>query len=78
MGERPDCHLAHPVARHSPDASEGTHVSNARGRPAHARLTDDGLRDLLARAIAQVNTVVLGKPQEVRLAFVACSPTAIC
>lgn len=28
------------------------------------------LRDTLARAIAQVNTIVLGKPREVRLAFV--------
>ena len=33
-------------------------------------LTDD-LRDALKRAQAQVNTLVLGKPQEVRLAFVA-------
>src|SRR5688500_20307758 len=33
-------------------------------------LTDD-LRDALRRAQAQVNTLVLGKPQEVRLAFVA-------
>jgi MoxR-like ATPase len=33
-------------------------------------LTDDS-RGLLKRAVAQVNTFVLGKPQEVRLAFVA-------
>jgi MoxR-like ATPase len=33
-------------------------------------LTDE-LRDALKRAQAQVNTLVLGKPQEVRLAFVA-------
>ncbi len=39
-------------------------------RPGAARL-GDGLRDLLGRAVAQVNTLVLGKPQEVRLAFVA-------
>ena len=31
----------------------------------------DGLRESLARAVAQVNTLVLGKPQQVRLAFVA-------
>ena len=31
----------------------------------------DGLRELLGRSVAQVNTLVLGKPQEVRLAFVA-------
>lgn len=38
--------------------------------PAGAILTDV-LRDALAQAMAQVNTLVLGKPQEVRLAFVA-------
>jgi len=31
----------------------------------------DGLRDAVKRAQAQVNTLVLGKPHEVRLAFVA-------
>jgi MoxR-like ATPase len=31
----------------------------------------DPLRDALSRALAQVNTLVLGKPREVRLAFVA-------
>ena len=31
----------------------------------------DPLRDALSRALAQVNTLVLGKPHEVRLAFVA-------
>ena len=35
-----------------------------------AMLTDT-LRETLARAVAQVNTLMLGKPQEVRLAFVA-------
>ncbi|HVI58447.1 MAG TPA: AAA family ATPase [Luteimonas sp.] len=36
----------------------------------HAMLTD-GLREAVKRAQAQVNTLVLGKPHEVRLAFVA-------
>jgi MoxR-like ATPase len=38
--------------------------------PAGAMLTD-ALRAALTGAVAQVNTLVLGKPQEVRLAFVA-------
>ncbi|HEU4992938.1 MAG TPA: ATPase, partial [Luteimonas sp.] len=38
--------------------------------PAGTMLTEP-LRDALQAALAQVNTLVLGKPQEVRLAFVA-------
>ncbi|MFC7301661.1 AAA family ATPase [Cognatiluteimonas weifangensis] len=39
--------------------------------PVAATMLTDGLRAALTRALAQVNTLVLGKPQEVRLAFVA-------
>ena len=39
--------------------------------PATAPMLTDDLREALTRAQAQVNTLVLGKPQEVRLAFVA-------
>ena len=39
--------------------------------PAEAAMLTDGLREALTRAQAQVNTLVLGKPQEVRLAFTA-------
>ena len=36
-----------------------------------AKMLPDALRSSLRDALAQVNTLVLGKPQEVRLAFVA-------
>ena len=39
--------------------------------PVAAHMLTDDLRETLQRALAQVNTLVLGKPQEVRLAFVA-------
>ena len=39
--------------------------------PVAANMLTDDVRGLLKRALAQVNTLVLGKPQEVRLAFVA-------
>ncbi|UHQ24760.1 AAA family ATPase [Lysobacter sp. 5GHs7-4] len=39
--------------------------------PTTASMLTDGLRDALDRAQAQVNGLVLGKPHEVRLAFVA-------
>ena len=39
--------------------------------PAPATMLPDALRGALAEAQAQVNTLVLGKPQQVRLAFVA-------
>ena len=39
--------------------------------PAAANMLTDPLRDALSAALAQVNTLVLGKSQEVRLAFVA-------
>ncbi|MGN7725699.1 AAA family ATPase [Luteimonas sp. 22616] len=39
--------------------------------PAQRHMLTDGLRDAVKRAQAQVNTLVLGKPHEVRLAFVA-------
>ena len=39
--------------------------------PVAAHMLTDGLRSALAQALEQVNTLVLGKPQEVRLAFVA-------
>jgi len=39
--------------------------------PAQRHMLTDDLRDAVKRAQAQVNTLVLGKPQEVRLAFVA-------
>ncbi len=39
--------------------------------PAQRPMLTDGLRDAVKRAQAQVNTLVLGKPHEVRLAFVA-------
>jgi len=39
--------------------------------PVAARMLTDDLRDALQRALAQVNTLLLGKSQEVRLAFVA-------
>jgi len=39
--------------------------------PAQPHMLPDGLRDAVKRAQAQVNTLVLGKQQEVRLAFVA-------
>ncbi len=39
--------------------------------PSAANMLTDALRDSLKQALAQVNTLVLGKPQEVRLAFVA-------
>ncbi len=39
--------------------------------PVAGNMLTDALRDALKRALAQVNTLVLGKPQEVRLAFVA-------
>jgi MoxR-like ATPase len=44
----------------------------ARPRPAKATdMLTDTQREALKQALAQVNTLVLGKPQEVRLAFVA-------
>jgi MoxR-like ATPase len=39
--------------------------------PVAANMLTDDVRALLKRALMQVNTLVLGKPQEVRLAFVA-------
>jgi len=39
--------------------------------PAQPHMLPEGLRDAVKRAQAQVNTLVLGKRQEVRLAFVA-------
>ncbi|MFC3717218.1 AAA family ATPase [Luteimonas soli] len=39
--------------------------------PAQRHMLTDDLRDAVKRAQAQVNTLVLGKPDEVRLAFVA-------
>ena len=39
--------------------------------PTAANMLPDALRSALDRAQAQVNGLVLGKPQEVRLAFVA-------
>lgn len=39
--------------------------------PIAANMLTDALRDTLKQALAQVNTLILGKPQEVRLAFVA-------
>lgn len=39
--------------------------------PLSAKMLTDAARDALLRAQAQVNALVLGKPQEVRLAFVA-------
>ncbi len=39
--------------------------------PQTSNMLTDGLRDAVVRAQAQVNGLVLGKPQEVRLAFVA-------
>ena len=39
--------------------------------PVVANMLTDDLREVLRQALAQVNTLVLGKPQEVRLAFVA-------
>ena len=39
--------------------------------PAQRHMLTDGLQDAVKRAQAQVNTLVLGKPHEVRLAFVA-------
>src|SRR5690606_41930413 len=39
--------------------------------PAQRYMLTDDLRDAVKRAQAQVNTLVLGKPDEVRLAFVA-------
>ena len=39
--------------------------------PAQRHMLTDGLRDAVKRAQVQVNTLVLGKPDEVRLAFVA-------
>ena len=39
--------------------------------PAQRSMLTDGLQDAVKRAQAQVNTLVLGKPHEVRLAFVA-------
>ena len=45
--------------------------SNATGVGSDANRLGDALRDVLRSALAQVNTLVLGKPQEVRLAFVA-------
>jgi MoxR-like ATPase len=39
--------------------------------PVAANMLTDDLRGRLKQALAQVNTLVLGKPQEVRLAFVA-------
>ncbi|MDN5782852.1 MAG: AAA family ATPase [Luteimonas sp.] len=39
--------------------------------PAQRHMLTDDLRDAVKRAQAQVNTLVLGKPHEVRLAFVA-------
>ena len=39
--------------------------------PAQRHMLTDGLREAVKRAQAQVNTLVLGKPHEVRLAFVA-------
>ncbi len=39
--------------------------------PIAANMLTDALRNTLKQALAQVNTLVLGKPQEVRLAFVA-------
>ncbi|WP_027081364.1 AAA family ATPase [Luteimonas mephitis] len=39
--------------------------------PAQRPMLTDGLRDAVKRAQEQVNTLVLGKPHEVRLAFVA-------
>jgi MoxR-like ATPase len=39
--------------------------------PVVANMLTDDLREVLRGALAQVNTLVLGKPQEVRLAFVA-------
>ena len=39
--------------------------------PATAHMLTDGHRDAMKRALAQVNALVLGKPHEVRLAFVA-------
>lgn len=39
--------------------------------PVATNMLTDALRDTLKQALAQVNTLVLGKPQEVRLAFVA-------
>jgi MoxR-like ATPase len=39
--------------------------------PEQRHMLTDGLRDAVKRAQAQVNTLVLGKPHEVRLAFVA-------
>ena len=60
---RPGCACADSAA-----ILRGPHVRNARGRQ-HANRRP--ARALLKRALAQVNTLVLGKPQEVRLAFVA-------
>src|SRR3546814_11578152 len=39
--------------------------------PAQRHMLTDDLREAVKRAQAQVNTLVLGKPDEVRLAFVA-------
>jgi MoxR-like ATPase len=38
--------------------------------PASPHMLTDAHRDAMKRALAQINTLVLGKPQEVRLAFV--------
>jgi MoxR-like ATPase len=80
MGDRPDDVplVERPVGRNSfiEVRMSATPVGNMltesslsgrrRARPARRRPAD-----LLGRAVAQVNTLVLGKPQEVRLAFVA-------
>ena len=50
------------------DGSPADSVANHRRGDAPL---DDALREVLRSALAQVNTLVLGKPQEVRLAFVA-------
>jgi MoxR-like ATPase len=39
--------------------------------PASPHMLTDAHRDAMKHALAQINTLVLGKPQEVRLAFVA-------
>src|SRR3569623_3373965 len=57
----------------APGATERTNPIEVRmsATPVVANMLTDDLREVLRQALAQVNTLVLGKPQEVRLAFVA-------
>ena len=52
-------------------ASPETHAFDMSAIPAPAQILTDDLRHALRRAQDQVNTLVLGKPLQVRLAFVA-------